>query len=115
MTIRLTSFHPLCENKIGQNAVAEYGHKPYIDESCRREPDFEHAFPSITALCRQGVFAPYLRVNDIVVYMTVKGKWDTSYFHRRLVAILEVIERKETHEQAQEWIKMKNTGFQQIV
>ena len=74
-TIRLNSFHPLCEKEIGQNAIKEFNFPPFIDASCRREPDFENANPSITALCRQDLFAPNLYPNDIVVYITVRGKW----------------------------------------
>lgn len=102
-TIRLNSFHPLCETEIGKNAIKKIGYPPFIDASCRREPDFENTFPSITALCRQEKFAPQLIPNDIIIYMTVKGKWFTNYDHHRLVAILEVIERKETHLQAKSW------------
>lgn len=106
-TIRLNSFHPLCETDIGQNAVANFNFPPFIDASCRREPDFENPFPSITALCRQEKFAPQLYPNDIVVYMTVKGKWLTNFDHYRIIAILEVIERKDTHLQAKSWYTSK--------
>jgi hypothetical protein len=106
-TIRLNSFHPLCETDIGQNAVANLNFSPFIDASCRREPDFENPFPSITALCRQEKFAPQLYPNDIVVYMTVKGKWLENFDHYRIIAILEVIERKETHLQAKSWYTSK--------
>lgn len=102
-TIRLNSFHPLCETGIGMNAINKYGFPPFIDASCRREPDFENPFPSITALCRQEAFAPQLFPNDIVVYVTVKGKWFTDFNHYRLIAILEVIDRKETHMLARSW------------
>lgn len=106
-TIRLNSFHPLCETDIGRSAINSFGFPPFIDASCRREPDFENPFPSITALCRQEKFAPQLYPNDIVVYMTVKGKWLTSFDHYRIIAILEVIERKETHLQAKSWYTSK--------
>ena len=102
-TIRLNSFHPLCETRIGRNAIKAFGYPPFIDASCRREPDFENPFPSITALCRQDKFAPQLLPNDIVLYMTVKGKWFESFEHYRIIAILEVIERKETHLEAKSW------------
>jgi len=106
-TIRLNSFHPLCETEIGQNAVSNFNCPPFIDASCRREPDFENSFPSITALCRQEKFAPQLYPNDIVVYMTVKGKWFADFDHYRIIAILEVIERKDTHLQAKSWYTSK--------
>jgi hypothetical protein len=106
-TIRLNSFHPLCETKIGQNAIKEFNFPPFIDASCRREPDFQNANPSITALCRQDLFAPNLYPNDIVVYITVKGKWFQPFDHYRLISILEVIDRKETHNQAKSWYTSK--------
>lgn len=100
--IRLNSFHPLCETAIGKKAV-DSGFPPFIDGSCRREPDFEHPFPSITSLCRQESFAPHLHENCIVAYITVKGKWSTTYAHHRLVAILEVIKRRESHQSPAAW------------
>jgi hypothetical protein len=102
-TIRLNSFHPLCETEIGKNAIMEFNYPPFIDASCRREPDLENQWPSITSLCRQESFAPNLFPNDIVVYVTVKGKWSDGDSHYRLVAILEVIDRKESHIQAKSW------------
>ncbi len=102
-TIRLNSFHPLCETRIGRNAMETFGYPPFIDASCRREPDFENPFPSITALCRQDKFAPQLVPNDLVIYITVKGNWLESFEHYRIIAILEVIERKETHSEAKSW------------
>lgn len=105
--IRLNSFHPLCETDIGRNSIANFDLPPFIDASCRREPDFENSFPSITALCRQEKFAPLLCPNDIVVYMTVKGKWLADFDHHRIIAILEVIDRKDSHLQAKSWYTSK--------
>jgi hypothetical protein len=93
---------------IGMKAINEYEFKPFIDASCRREPDFENDNPSITSLCRQEMFAPNLYPNDIVVYITVKGKWMTDYDHYRLIAILEVIDRKDNHLQAASWYRTKS-------
>jgi hypothetical protein len=101
--IRLNSFHPLCETEIGQNAIREFSFPPFIDASCRREPDLENKNPSITALCRQELFAPHLIPNDIVVYITVKGRWFKNFDHYRLISILEVIDKKETHNQGKSW------------
>ena len=45
MRIYLSSFYPLiCTNK-GRKAVEEFNLPPYIDGSCRREPDFENEYP----------------------------------------------------------------------
>ncbi len=110
-TIRLNSFHPLCENDIGRNAIINFNFPPFIDASCRREPDLENPFPSITALCRQEKFAPQLYPNDIVVYMTVKGKWFTDFEHYRVIAILEVIHRTDSHIQAKSWYTNKGLSI----
>ncbi len=107
-TIRLNSFRPLCMTDIGLRAVNQYGFPPFIDASCRREPDLENINPSITALCRQEMFAPNLFPNDIIVYITVKGKWLTDYDHYRLIAILVVIDKKETHSSAAVWYRNNN-------
>lgn len=107
-TIRLNSFRPLCSTEIGRRAVTDYGHPPFIDGSCRREPDLQNQFPSITSLCRQEIFAPKLFPNDIIIYMTVKGKWNEDFDHHRLVAILLVTEKKESHLDASYWYKQRN-------
>jgi hypothetical protein len=100
----LNSFRPLCYNKLGQLAIKRYGLPPFIDASIRREPDFQSPYPSITALCRGAMFAPRLWTGDTVAYMTVKGRYEPEQFsHWRLVAILRVIERFESHKQAAAW------------
>src|SRR2546421_4771794 len=104
----LNSFRPLCYNKLGQLAIRRYGLPPFIDASIRREPDFQSQFPSITALCRGAMFAPRLQVGDSVAYMTVKGRYEPERFlHWRLVAILRVIQRFESHNQAAAWYRDK--------
>ena len=100
----LSSYRPLVMNGRGKSAICRFGIPPFVDYSCRREPDFESRFTSITALCRGSNFAPRLNESDIVIYMTVKGKYagfDGS--HRRLTAILKVIKRFESHQLAAEW------------
>jgi hypothetical protein len=79
---------------------------PFIDGSCRREPDFESAFPSISALCRGANFAPRLQRNDTAVYITTKGRWlGYPEPHWRLVAVLRARERFESHEDAARWYR----------
>lgn len=100
----LSSFKPLNINKRGRQAIESFGLPSYIDCSCRREPDFESKYPSISAICHAGKFAPRLHEEDEIIFMTVKG----NYFpipsrHWRLVAILKVIKRLETHEEAANW------------
>jgi hypothetical protein len=100
----LNTFTPLAATSMGRNAVVSYGQPPFVDGSCRREPDFQNPFPSISALCRLRAFAPRLLPGHRVVYLAVKR----AYFgiqptHWRLVAALTVLRRFETHEQAAEW------------
>ena len=100
----LVSYHPLCSTEHGRRALKAHQHLlPFSDGSCRREPDLEAKHPSITALCRGGLFAPRLNPEDRVFYMTVKG----TYFGRAkgwaLVAALEVIHKLSSHEEAAAW------------
>jgi hypothetical protein len=113
-TIRLNSFKPLCVNDFGKLAIAKYGFLPFIDASCRREPDFENPFPSISALCRKGKFAPKLNENDVVVYITVQGNYQTDEIkktHSRLVAIVKVIKTFESHKLAADWYLDNNLSI----
>jgi hypothetical protein len=104
----LATFRPLIQTPGGRRAAEAYGLAPFIDGSCRREPDFESLFPSITATCRSGHFAPRLQVADRVAYLTVKGKYrNDRYPGWRLVAVLRVIERFETHTAAAVWYRSK--------
>ena len=73
--IFLNSYNPLIKNGRGESVIEEHGIPPYVDDSCRREPDFESGYPSITALCRGRNFAPRVYESDLVVYMTTKGKY----------------------------------------
>lgn len=109
--IRLNSYRPICMNLFGLEAIEKYKLPPFIDASCRREPDFENPNPSITALCRQDKFAPHLNVNDIIVYITTQGRYKNEYtkeHHHRLIGILQVIEKKNSHRDAANWYKARN-------
>ena len=108
----LASYHPITKYKEGRSAISRFGLPPFIDYSCRKEPDFMASYPSITALCRKGKFAPRLREGDIVVYITVKGKFLGSPFrHWRLTAILEVLHRFESHQKAAKWYRANNLSL----
>ncbi len=87
----LNTHTPLVHNGFGRKACEDHGHPPFVDASCRREPDFESPFPSISALCRAQMFAPRLHEGDRVIYMTKKGSAEQGVRH--LVAALEVIKR----------------------
>ena len=104
MAIRLNSYRPLCINMHGREAVVKYGLPPFIDSSCRRDPDLQNPYPSTTSLCRGENFVPTLSVGDIIVYFTRTGNYGIySSGNRVLTSILEVAEIYETHEEAAEW------------
>ncbi len=105
----LATYRPLVNTKAGREAIKQYGLPPFIDGSCRREPDFQSRFPSITATCRAGNFAPRLRVGDHVAYLTVKRRYlGSSQAGWCLVAVLRVIQRFPSHEQAARWYAQQN-------
>lgn len=101
----LNSYAPLCGNKPGRHAADAFDLPPFIDASIRREPDLEHAWPSISCLCRAGKFAPRLRVRDVVVYITRKGRHGIPAQHWRLTAILRVVRVLDDHPAAAEWYR----------
>lgn len=114
MTICLNTYEPLVFTGAGRKAWKNYDFPPFIDSSCRREPDFESEYPSITALCRKDKFAPKRKEGDIVIYISYKGEYNLDFIrdrpderHWRLVAILEVIKRCESHQEAAAWYKDK--------
>lgn len=113
----INEFRPLAEKDQGRKAIRQHDLSPFIDASCRREPDLESAYPSITALCRKGHFAPHLREGDLVVYMTKQFVYPpTTPSTRRLVAVLRVYKSwrsaegqpgTSAHNQAAEWYQQE--------
>jgi hypothetical protein len=103
----LNCYTPLCLSKRGRVVAETKGIPPFVDASCRREPDLEHKYPSITSLCRPGKLIPRLKKGDKVVYVTKKSTYGADVHGWRLTAILEVIDVLKNHEQAQEWYKKK--------
>ena len=104
----LASFHPLCATRAGRRAVLELGLPPFVEGSCRRDPDLEHRWPAIAALNRGANFAPHLAVGDRVAFVTGRGRWlGQAVPHWRLVALLRVVERFEDHEEAARWYARK--------
>ncbi len=102
----LCTYRPICESPEGRQAVERFGIPPFVDASCRREPDFESRLPSITALCRAGLFAPRLRPGHSVVYVTRRGRYgDHPESHWRLVAVLRVVHWFSAHAMAAEWYR----------
>ena len=105
----LATYRPLIKRRSGREAIRQHALAPFIDGSCRREPDFESPFPSITATCRGGNFAPRLQLGDRIAYSTVKGKYRADAENGwRLVAVLRVIQRFESHNDAAAWYKQQN-------
>lgn len=104
----LCSYWPLAKTRAGRDAVLKFGLPPFVNGMSRREPDFENPFPAITASSRAKNFAPRLRPGDTVVYITSKGLYgDRKDRHWRLVAVLEVAERFETHAAAADWYRAR--------
>jgi hypothetical protein len=100
----LVSYHPLCSTAHGRRALLAHPFLvPFSDGSCRREPNVEAEHPSITSLCRGGLFAPRLDLKDRVFYMTVNGSYLGRAKGWALVAALEVIEKVPSHEAAAAW------------
>jgi hypothetical protein len=95
-TIWLLSYRPLAASPNGPWKNHPEQCLPFEDASCRREPDFRADPPTISTACRPD-FAGKLKPGDLVVYVTVKGRYGTKAPHRRLVAVLSVIKR-QTHE-----------------
>ena len=113
----LNEFRPLAATPAGRMAIEKLGLPPFIDASCRREPDLKSEYPSITALCREGYFAPHLREGDVVAYMTKDFAYPAGTERsRRLVAVLRVHKSWHSaggqagtaaHEEAAEWYRQQ--------
>lgn len=106
MNISFTSYYPLICTKQGKAAVDKYNLKPYIDGSCRREPDFENPYPAITGLCRPG-FVERLFEGDLVIYTTNLQGIGVKKF----ISIFEVIATYDSHELAKEWYIKNNISI----
>lgn len=100
--IYLLSYIPLANSQAGREVAAKFGIPPYVDASCRREPDFESVSPFVSGLCRPS-FISTLNVGDLLVYIT-----KMSAVHRegrRLVAVLELLKAFGSHADAAIWYK----------
>lgn len=108
MASYLVTYRPLIRRAAGREAAVRFGLPPFIDGSCRREPDFESEVPSITALCRGANFAPRLHVGDTVAYLAVKARYPgESERRRRLTAVLRVEHRFSSHSDAAAWYRQE--------
>jgi hypothetical protein len=109
MTSFLVSYRPLATTTRGRRAAMSWNLPPFVDGSCRREPDLQSPYPSITALCRAHHFAPKLRVGDEVLYITVKSSFGSSVpAHHKLVAHLRVVHCSKSHQEAQAWYQAQS-------
>jgi hypothetical protein len=97
------TFHPICETAIGRIAVSDHGTPPFIDGSCRREPDLESDPPTFTELCRPGD-GPRFEVGNRILYATIKNP-NVTCRGWGLVAALEVIKVHASHEEAARWFR----------
>jgi hypothetical protein len=102
-SLYLNTYQPLVATPAGRSASESLGIPPFVDGSIRREPDLEHANPSISCLCRADKFAPRLLVGDRVVYMTKKARYGGPQAHRRMTAVLEVVGVFGSHAAAAAW------------
>jgi hypothetical protein len=107
MSIYLAKYRPLNSTPQGQRAVVRFNIPPFVDGSCRREPDFECEFPSVTTLCRGSLFAPHLKKGDEIVYITTKDRYGEEFWHWRIVARLKIIKRFDSHSDAAAWYRGK--------
>jgi hypothetical protein len=105
MPTYLAKYRPLNSSSAGQRAAACFNIPPYVDGSCRREPDFECEFPAISALCRGKLFAPQLEEGDEVVYITTKDFYGEAFRHWRIVARIRVVKCFTSHQDAAIWYR----------
>ena len=113
----INEFRPLAETPHGRDAIEHGKLPPFIDASCRREPDLESQHPSISALCRGAHFAPHLHEGDVVACMTKDFAYPaTTPSARRLVAALRIhktwqpVDGKgwpKAHQEAAEWYRQQ--------
>ncbi len=96
----LLSYSPLANSRAGRKVAANSGIPPYVDASCRREPDFELISPFVSGLCRPS-FISTLVVGDVLVYVTKKSAVHRE--GRRLVAVLQMDRFFGSHSDAAIW------------
>jgi hypothetical protein len=115
----LNQFFPLAATPAGRKACEQFGIEPFVDSSCRREPDLESEYPSISSACRRGKFAPRLGEGDIIAYST-KCLLRDGINARRMVAVLRVIKSfrptskvmgRDVHKEAAKWYQGKSLPF----
>lgn len=112
MAYYLNSYRPLIWTRFGQQAASNHQLPHFLDASCRREPDFENPFPSMTAICRGSQGAVRLREGDFVAYATVKRNYEPAATSGRyLIGGFEAIKRCATHEDAADWYRAQKVAI----
>ena len=115
MNVYLNTFQPLCANRFGRKSIDTNGLPPFIDGSCRREPDFQNSFPAITQLCRPGMLVSRLSVGDLVIYLTKVGNYGIPLKHWCFIGILEVLDLPINHISAANYYLTNNTPVSQNI
>lgn len=95
--IYVISFSPLANRALGREIAIRHRIPPYVDASCRREPDFEADPPFVSGLCRPRFIAT-LEIGDTLVFITNKRAIHRD--GRRLVAVLRLKHQFESHSEA---------------
>lgn len=115
MAVFLNSYYPLCTTKKGRDSAIKYKIAPFLDGSCRREPDFIKDKPAITGLCRTNKLLPRLSKGDLVIYLTNKRKYYNSEPKRFYVGILQVENILSSHKDAMAWYNKNSFHISQNI
>lgn len=103
----LNTYHPLAGTPEGPWRHRQPSLPPFADASCRREPDLESDYPTITGLCRPPSVRK-LEVGDVVIYTTVRDAYDGTAAHRRVTAVLRVIAAHRSHPSAADFFRARD-------
>lgn len=104
MNCYLCFYDPLIATKQGRRALFTHPLPSFIDGSCRREPDLDLDYPSVSSIRDGQSLVPNLRVGDKLVYLASKEFYfGSTVAHWRLVAILNVFEEFRSHRDAFLW------------
>ena len=110
MRFWVNTYHPLASSPGGPWESWTPQPPSFADASCRREPDLEAAHPAITGLCRTYAVR-VLSGGDLVAYFGVKFPYFGQASHRRLTAVLRVIEECRSHLQAGDWYRARKEAL----
>jgi hypothetical protein len=100
----VNTYHPLADTPDGPWASKEPTLPRFADASCRREPDLEAEYPTITGLCRPFALRKFIK-DDLIAYFTVKRHYFGEPSHWRLTAVLRVLEPFKSHAGAGDWYR----------